>query len=92
MKSLLESLTTVNEELRFDGIVDNIKTLFCYDRLNNIQKDNVADIFRDSSSGVIYGKLMELQKNTDNPRYVNQEIKQSMNMCKKIYNALKLKS
>lgn len=38
MKSLLESLTMVNEQ-KFEGIVDNIKALFCYDRLNNIQKD-----------------------------------------------------
>lgn len=30
MKSLLESLTMVNES-QFEGIVDNIKALFCYD-------------------------------------------------------------
>lgn len=41
MKSLLESLTMVNES-QFEGIVDNIKALFCYDRLNNIEKDEVA--------------------------------------------------
>lgn len=30
MKSLLEQITMVNES-GFDGIVDNIKALFCYD-------------------------------------------------------------
>ena len=37
MKSLLESIRAINEQ-KFEGIVDNIKALFCYDRLNNIQK------------------------------------------------------
>lgn len=46
MKSLLESLTAINESSQFEGIVDNIKALFCYDRLNNIQKDEVAEIFK----------------------------------------------
>ena len=40
MKSLLESITMVNES-GFDGIVDNIKALLCYDRLSNIKKDEV---------------------------------------------------
>lgn len=35
MKSLLESLTMVNES-QFEGIGDNIKALFCYDRLSNM--------------------------------------------------------
>ena len=41
MKSLLESITTVNES-GFDGVIDNIKALFCYDQLSNIEKDEVA--------------------------------------------------
>ena len=54
MKSLLESLTAINESSQFEGIVDNIKALFCYDRLSNIQKDEVAEIFKPYNDGVIY--------------------------------------
>ena len=86
MKSLLESLKMVNES-QFEGIVDNIKALFCYDRLNNIQKDEVAEIF--NPDGKIYGTIMKFSKNTDLPRPVKSEFNKSMKMCKEIYNALK---
>ena len=86
MKSLLESIITVNES-GFDGIVDNIKALLCYDRLNNIQKDEVAEIFK--PDGKIYGTIMKFSKNTDLPRPVKSEFNKSMKMCKEIYNALK---
>ena len=88
MKSLLESITTVNES-GFDGIVDNIKALFCYDRLSNIQKDEVAEIFKPYNDGVIYGTMKKKKKNTDLPRPVKSEFNKSMRMCKDIYNALK---
>ena len=88
MKSLLESLKMVNES-QFEGIVDNIKALFCYDRLNNIQKDEVAEIFKPYNDGVIYGTIMKFSKNTDLPRPVKSEFNKSMRMCKDIYNALK---
>ena len=87
MKSLLESLTAINESSQFEGIVDNIKALFCYDRLNNIQKDEVAEIFK--PDGKIYGTIMKFSKNTDLPRPVKSEFNKSMKMCKEIYNALK---
>ena len=88
MKSLLESITTVNES-GFDGIVDNIKSLFCYDRLSNMQKDEVAEIFKPYNDGVIYGTIMKFSKNTDLPRPVKSEFNKSMRMCKDIYDALK---
>lgn len=53
MKSLLESITMVNES-GFDGIIDNIKALFCYDQLSNIEKDEVAEIFKPYNDGEIY--------------------------------------
>ena len=86
MKSLLESITMVNES-GFDGIVDNIKALFCYDRLNNIQKDEVAEIF--NPDGKIYGTIMKFSKNPDIPKPIKPEFNKSMRMCKDIYNALK---
>ena len=86
MKSLLESIITVNES-GFDGIVDNIKALFCYDRLNNIQKDEVAEIF--NPNGKIYGTIMKFSKNPDIPKPIKPEFNKSMRMCKDIYNALK---
>ena len=52
MKSLLESIRMVNEQ-KFEGIVDNIKALFCYDRLKKRQKDEGAEIFK--PDGKIYG-------------------------------------
>ena len=88
MKSLLESLTAINES-QFEGIVDNIKALFCYDRLSNIQKDEVAEIFKPYNDGVIYGTIMKFSKNTDLQRPVKSEFNKSMRMCKDIYNALK---
>ena len=88
MKSLLESIREINES-QFEGIVDNIKALFCYDRLNNIQKDEVAEIFKPYNDGVIYGTIMKFSKNTDLPRPVKSEFNKSMRMCKDIYNALK---
>ena len=88
MKSLLESITMVNES-GFDGIVDNIKALFCYDRLSNMQKDEVAEIFKPYNDSVIYGTIMKFSKNTDLPRSVKSEFNKSMKMCKEIYNALK---
>lgn len=51
----------VNES-GFDGIVDNIKALFCYDRLSNMQKDEVAEIFKPYNDGVIYGTIMKFSK------------------------------
>ena len=59
MKSLLESITMVNEQ-KFEGIVDNIKALFCYDRLSNIQKDEVAEIFKPYNDGVIYENIKKI--------------------------------
>lgn len=86
MKSLLESITMVNES-QFEGIVDNIKALFCYDRLSNIQKDEVAEIFKPDSK--IYGTIMKFSKNPDIPKPIKPEFNKSMRMCKDIYNALK---
>ena len=88
MKSLLASITAINES-GFDGIVDNIKALFCYDRLSNMQKDEVAEIFKPYNDGVIYGTIMKFSKNTDLPKPVKSEFNKSMRMCKDIYNALK---
>lgn len=88
MKSLLESITTVNES-EFNGIVDNIKTLFCYDQLSNIEKDEVAELFKPYSDGEIYGTIMKFSKNTDISRSVKSQLNKSMRMCKDIYNALK---
>lgn len=86
MKSLLESITMVNES-GFDGIVDNIKALFCYDRLNNIQKDEVAEIFK--PDGKIYGTIMKFSKNPDIPKPAKSEFNKSLRMCKNIYETLK---
>ena len=88
MKSLLESIRAINES-QFEGIGDNIKALFCYARLSNIQKDEVAEIFKPYNDGVIYGAIMKFSKNTDLPRPVKSEFNKSMRMCKDIYNALK---
>ena len=88
MKSLLESITTVNES-GFDGIVDNIKALFCYDQLSNIEKDEVAEIFKPYSDGEIYGTIMKFSKNTDISRSVKSQLNKSMRMCKEIYGTLK---
>ena len=88
MKSLLESLTMVNES-QFEGIGDNIKALFCYDRLNNMQKDEVAEIFKPYNDGVISGTIMKFSKNPDIPTPIKPEFNKSMRMCKDIYNALK---
>ena len=89
MKSLLESLTAINESSQFEGIVDNIKALFCYDRLSNIQKDEVAEIFKPYNDGVIYGTIMKFSKNPDIPKPIKPEFNKSMRICKDIYNALK---
>lgn len=88
MKSLLESITTVNES-GFYGIVDNIKALFCYDQLSNIEKDEVAELFKPYSDGEIYGTIMKFSKNTDISRSAKSQLNKSMRMCKDIYNALK---
>lgn len=88
MKSLLESITTVNES-GFDGIIDNIKALFCYDQLSNIEKDEVAEIFQPYSDGEIYGTIMKFLKNTDISRSTKSKLKKSLKMCKDIYEALK---
>lgn len=89
MKSLLESLTAINESSQFEGIVDNIKALFCYDRLSNMQKDEVAEIFEPYNDGVIYGTIMKFSKNTDLSRSAKSQFNKSMRMCKDIYEALK---
>lgn len=88
MKSLLESISMVNES-GFDGIVDNIKALFCYDQLSNIEKDEVAEIFKPYSDGEIYGTIMKFSKNTDLSRSAKSQLNKSMRMCKDIYEALK---
>ena len=88
MKSLLESLTMVNES-QFEGIVDNIKALFCYDQLSNIEKDEVAEIFKPYSDGEIYGTIMKFSKNTDISRSAKSQLNKSLKMCKDIYEALK---
>ena len=88
MKSLLESISMVNE-LGFDGIIDNIKALFCYDQLSNIEKDEVAEIFKPYSDGEIYGTIMKFSKNTDIPRPVKSRFNKSLKMCKDIYESLK---
>ena len=88
MKSLLESIRAINEQ-KFEGIVDQIKALFCYDRLSNMQKDEVAEIFKPYNDGEIYGTIMKFSKNTDIPKPVKSEFNKSMRMCKDIYNALK---
>lgn len=78
----------VNES-GFDGIVDNIKALFCYDQLSNIEKDEVAEIFKPYSDGEIYGTIMKFSKNTDLSRSAKSQLNKSMRMCKDIYEALK---
>lgn len=88
MKSLLESITTVNES-GFDGIIDNIKALFCYDQLSNIEKDEVAEIFKPYNDGEIYGTIMKFSKNTDLSRSAKSQLNKSLRMCKDIYVALK---
>lgn len=88
MKSLLESITTVNES-GFDGVIDNIKALFCYDQLSNIEKDEVAEIFKPYNDGEIYGTIMKFSKNTDLSRSAKSKFNKSMKMCKDIYEALK---
>lgn len=88
MKSLLESIITVNES-GFDGIIDNIKALFCYDQLSNIEKDEVAEIFKPYSDGEIYGTIMKFSKNTDLSRSAKSQLNKSLKMCKDIYEALK---
>ena len=88
MKSLLESITTVNES-GFDGVIDNIKSLFCYDQLSNIEKDEVAEIFKPYNDGEIYGTIMKFSKNTDLSRSAKSQFNKSMRMCKDIYEALK---
>ena len=88
MKSLLESLTMVNES-SFEGIGDNIKALFCYDQLSNIEKDEVAEIFKPYGDGEIYGTIMKFSKNTDLSRSAKSQLNKSLKMCKDIYNALK---
>ena len=88
MKSLLESITTVNES-GFDGIVDNIKALFCYDQLSNIEKDEVAEIFKPYGDGEIYGTIMKFSKNTDLSRSAKSQLNKSLKMCKEIYGGLK---
>lgn len=88
MKSLLESITTVNES-GFDGIIDNIKALFCYDQLSNIEKDEVAELFKPYNDGEIYGTIMKFSKNTDLSRSAKSQLNKSLRMCKDIYEALK---
>lgn len=51
----------VNES-GFDGIIDNIKALFCYDQLSNIEKDEVAELFKPYGDGEIYGTIMKFSK------------------------------
>lgn len=78
----------VNES-GFDGIIDNIKALFCYDQLSNIEKDEVAEIFKPYSDGEIYGTIMKFSKNTDISRSAKSQLNKSLKMCKDIYEALK---
>lgn len=88
MKSLLESIKTVNES-NFDGIVDNIKALFCYDNLNDVQKDIVADLFRVSSNGIIYNQIVQFRKNSEYNSPTYKEFNKSVRMCEEICKALK---
>lgn len=88
MKSLLESITTVNES-GFDGIIDNIKALFCYDNLSHMQKDIVADLFRVSSNGIIYNQIVKFRENTEYNSPAYKEFDKSVKMCEAIYKALK---
>lgn len=78
----------VNES-GFDGVIDNIKALFCYDQLSNIEKDEVAEIFKPYSDGEIYGTIMKFSKNTDLSRSAKSQLNKSLKMCKDIYEALK---
>ena len=55
MKSLLESITMVNES-GFDGVIDNIKALFCYDQLSNIERMRLQKY----SNLIMMMKYMEL--------------------------------
>ena len=71
------------------GLLTILRLCFCYDRLSNIQKDEVAEIFKPYNDGAIYGTIMKFSKNTDIPRPVKSEFNKSMKMCKDIYNALK---
>lgn len=87
MKSLLESITTVNES-KFNGIIGNIKDLFCYDNLSNTQKDIVADLFGDGIDSIIY-KIVKFRDNTEYNSPAYEEFNESVNMCKEIYRALK---
>lgn len=87
MKSLLESITTVNES-KFNGIIGNIKDLFCYDNLSNTQKDIVADLFGEGIDSIIY-KIVKFRDNTEYNSPVYEEFNKSVNMCKEIYRALK---
>lgn len=93
MKSLLESITAVNEvnDQDFNSILNSIKALFCYDKLSFMEKDIVADMFRSStySGGVIYEQIHNFWKNTDKSKADKNKIYKSIEMCKKIHEALK---
>ena len=93
MKSLLESITTVNEDndLNFNTILDGIKAFFCYDKLSFGQKGELADMFKSNNyrGGVIFEKIREFWRNTNRPRPDKDKIYESVEMCSKIYEALK---
>lgn len=91
MKSLFESLTSVNEG-KFEGIVDQIKVLFDYDNLSSMQKEILSDMFR-PGHGVIWDQIDTFKNNTkgDDPKtkIFKNNLSQSLKMCNNIYNALK---
>ena len=93
MKSLFESITSVNEDndLNFNTILDSIKALFCYDKLTFVQKDILADMFASSnySGGVIYEQILTFWKNSNKPQSDKDKIYESVKMCNKIHKALK---
>lgn len=91
MKSLLETLTIVNEG-KFEGILDQIKVLFDYDNLNYGQKEILADMFR-TGHGVIWDQINTFRDNVkgDDPKakICKNNLSDSLKMCSQIYDALK---
>lgn len=89
MKSLFESLTVANESANSgsEGIVAAIKELFSYDKLERVQKEIVADMFREYH-GVIWDQLDTFQENMKTTD-LKKAMKEGKDLCKEIYTALK---
>lgn len=90
MKSLLETLSTSNDvDFNKRDFIDLFKSLFCWSKLNNTQREVVADMF--AEHGNIYEQLLTFRNNTNMKDPLYDSLKRMLGMSKDIYKELNSK-